>query len=72
MAVDHKRPLPVPRERLDALTDMHTAHSNFDHLGWQERREILQLALSERLVEEQERISFFLGEAYEIYNARFR
>jgi len=79
MAIDHKRDLPVSDERLNQLTiwyaaDDQEAHGGrgFDDLEDKVKREIIQIALAEAQLEESQRISFFLSEAYDIYNARFR
>lgn len=75
MAVDHERELPVPAERLDFLAGRYGDGDDiptFKELTPKEQREILTIALAEAQLEEQRNLSFFLGEAYDIYNARFR
>lgn len=75
MAVDHERALPVSEERLDCLAGRYGDDDNlpaFKDLSAKEQREIITIALMEAQLEEQRNLSFFLGEAYEIYNARFR
>lgn len=71
MAIDHKRPLPVPPERLAHLAPMLFGRS-YAHLGWTERRELFKLAMQAEQVEEQRQTNFYLEEAYQIYNGRFR
>lgn len=73
MSVDHKRPLPVSRERLDHLTFLHVNRFKyFNELTGGERREILMIAMLGELIEQQQQTAFYLGEAYDIYNHRFR
>lgn len=73
MAINHERPLPVSRERLDHLALLHVSgFKKFDDLPGGERREILMIAMLGELIEQQQQTAFYLGEAYDIYNQRFR
>lgn len=72
MAVDHNRPVPVPIERLDYFTHLLTDQEYFQNLTVPERAEVLKVALAAEQVEWTQQVAFFLSEAYEIYNARFR
>lgn len=71
MAVDHTRALPVHPDRLE-----HMAQLIWDkplmELPGRERIRVLEVALAAEQVEWSQQIAFFLGEAYEIYNQRFR
>lgn len=71
MAVDHTRALPVHPDRLE-----HMAQLIWDkplmELPGRERVRILEVALQAEQVEYLSDIRFFLNEAYDIYNARFR
>jgi hypothetical protein len=71
MAVDHTRALPVESARLDHLSKRFFSGGP-EHLDEKERRELVVIAMLGELVEEQQRTNFFLQEAYEIYNGRFR
>lgn len=71
MAVDHRRPLPVAPERLNAITNFILDRA-YVNLNWQEKMQIMQIALQAEQLESSKNIEFFLSEAYEIYNARFR
>lgn len=71
MAADHTRPLPVAPERLDHLSWL--IHDRaFTTLSAEQLIEIMKLALQGELIEQQQQTNFFLQEAYDIYNARFR
>lgn len=72
MAVDHKRPLPVAPERLDYLAETYCHGAKFSELPPVMSIPLLQVALAGEQVEWSNQIAFYLGEAYEIYNARFR
>ena len=69
MAVDHERPFPVAEERLKFI-----AKELFPSFAFTPalRVKVLKIALLAEQVEQAERTNFFLQEAYEIYNARFR
>lgn len=71
MAVDHTRPLPVSPERLEAVC------REVYCIGMKETTEeqmanIYKLAMQGEQIEWLQQVSFFLSEAYDIYNARFR
>lgn len=70
MGVDHNRPLPVAPERLAAVAKM--LHPNALWPQQSIAAEVYTVALLGEQVEHTERVAFFLQEAYEIYNARFR
>lgn len=72
MAVDHTRPLPVAPERLDFLAAEYCHGSKFSDLPPVMAIPLLQVALAGEQVEWNIQISFYLQEAYDIYNARFR
>lgn len=72
MAVDHKRPLPVAPERLDYLAAEYCHGSKFSELPPVMAVPLLQVALLGEQVEATNNVNFFLSEAYDIYNARFR
>lgn len=69
--IDHTRFLPVPIERLQFLSQ-ELYRVDVADLSRSERATVVQIALQEAMVDEQRRTNFFLLEAYEIYNARFR
>lgn len=71
MAIDHTRPLPIAQERLEhiAQTVFGTGFAEID--GYQ-RMEILKLGMQAEQVEQAQQTNFYLFEAYEIYNGRFR
>ncbi|QHB80497.1 hypothetical protein P6F35_gp64 [Sphingomonas phage vB_StuS_MMDA13] len=73
MAVDHNRPLPIAPERLDYFTNLlHPNCEFFQNVPIEERASIVQAALMSEQVEHLANLNFFLSEAYDIYNARFR
>lgn len=72
MAVDHNRAVPVPIERLDYFTHLLTEQEYFQNLTVGERAEVLKVALASEQVEHLANLNFFLSEAYDIYNQRFR
>ena len=72
MAVDHKRPLPVAPERLDYLAAEYCHGSKFNELPPVMAIPLLQVALAGEQIEYLNNVAFFLQEAYDIYNARFR
>ena len=71
MAVDHTRALPVAPERLE-----HLAQIFYDmplrELNGAQLLETVKVALQAEQVEHTQNVAFFLSEAYDIYNARFR
>ena len=71
MAVDHARPLPVAPERLEHLAQEFWGKplAEVPHFT---RLEITKIALMEAQLESTRNVEFFLNEAYDIYNARFR
>lgn len=70
MAVDHTRALPVAPERLEHLAQL--LHDQpFTELDVPAKEMVLMIALQAEQVEHTERATFFLQEAYDIYNARF-
>lgn len=71
MAVDHKRPLPVPPERVEHLSQWIYGRP-FDKLHTLNKVRILDLALQGEKVEFLGNINFHLSEAHEIYNQRYR
>lgn len=71
MAVDHTRALPVAPERLEALAPS-LFGKPYAALGWTERRELYAVALAGEQVEWSQQVAFFLQEAHDIYNGRFR
>jgi hypothetical protein len=71
MAVDHNRPLPVSPERLKAVAAM-LFPDRIWHGDDRYCPEVYQIALLGEQVEWQQQTAFFLSEAYDIYNARFR
>ena len=72
MAVDHNRPLPVELERLDAWTKLLWPTLTFARLSKAHQIDVLKLALQEQQIEATRQVEFYLREAYDIYNARFR
>ena len=72
MSVDHTRPLPVAPERLDHLASEYCHGASFSELPPVMSIPLLQLAIQAELLEQQQQTNFFLQEAYDIYNARFR
>ena len=73
MSIDHRRDLPIDPERLDYFTDLlHRNYSKYFHLPLEDRPPILMAALLAEQVEWQKQMTFFLQEAYDIYNSRFR
>lgn len=72
MSVDHTRPLPVAIERLDFLAGQYCHGATFNSLPPIMSVPLLQLALLGEQVEQAQLTNFFLQEAYDIYNARFR
>lgn len=69
MAVDHKRPFPVAEERLAFIAEeLFPGQLQTPAL----RAQVIQLALMEAQVDALNDVRFFLSEAYDIYNARFR
>jgi hypothetical protein len=71
MAVDHNRPLPVSPERLKAVAAM-LFPDRIWHGDDRYCPEVYQIALLGEQVEQQQQTNFYLFEAYEIYNGRFR
>lgn len=71
MSIDHTRPLPVPQERLDFIADT-IFDLPFNEMTRTEQIEVYRLALEAEQVEHLANISFYLSEAHEIYNQRFR
>lgn len=70
MAVDHERPLPVAPERLAAVAKMLHPHSPWPQHALME--EVYTIALLGEQIEATQQVAFFLQEAYDIYNNRFR
>lgn len=71
MAVDHTRPLPVAPERLEHLAQF-LFGMEYRLLNYEQHRKLYSIALQAEQVEWQQQTAFFLQEAYDIYNARFR
>lgn len=71
MAVDHTRRLPVEPERLEYLSDK-LYGCQPTALSKAKLRELYQIAMQAEQLEVSRNIEFFLSEAYEIYNQRFR
>lgn len=72
MSVDHNRPLPVAPERLDAVTKMLWPTLTYERLSKQHQIDVLKLAMQGEQIEATQQAAFYLAEAYDIYNARFR
>lgn len=71
MAIDHNRPLPVSEERREALAQM--LHMRpYAGLSRPDKVQLIHIALLEAQVDALNDVRFFLSEAYDIYNARFR
>lgn len=71
MPVDHTRALPIAPERLEHLSQL--LHDQpFMELDVPSKEMVLMIALQAEQVEWQQQTAFFLQEAYDIYNARFR
>ena len=71
MAIDHNRPLPVPVERAKFIAQVFFL-KELETLTHAELRECYSMALQAEQVEFLSDVRFFLQEAYDIYNARFR
>jgi hypothetical protein len=71
MAVDHTRAMPIAPERLEHISQM-VFDKSFSEIDGYQRMEILKITMQAEQLEEANRTNFFLQEAYEIYNARFR
>lgn len=71
MAVDHTRPLPIAQERLEHIAQTVFGMGFADIDGYQ-RMEILKIGMQAEQIEQAQQTNFFLSEAYDIYNARFR
>lgn len=71
MSVDHNRPLPVAKERLDHISQT-VFGIGFAEIDGYQRMEILKLTMQAEQIEQAQQTNFFLSEAYDIYNARFR
>lgn len=71
MAVDHTRRLPFEPERLAHLSSLYF-NVPVDRLSPKDLRELVSLALLAEQVEQTRQVAFFLQEAYDIYNNRFR
>jgi hypothetical protein len=71
MAVDHTRALPVAPERLEHICQM-VFDKGFAEIDGYQRMEILKLTMQAEQVEQAQQTNFYLFEAYEIYNNRFR
>ena len=72
MAVDHNRPLPVETARLNAISQMLWPRRNYVALSKEHQIAVLNIALQEVQIEATQQVEFYLREAYDIYNARFR
>lgn len=71
MAVDHNRPFPVSDERREAIA--HILHNRpYADLPRSDKVQLIHIALLEAQVDALNDVRFFLNEAYDIYNARFR
>lgn len=71
MSISHTRSLPVAPERVEHLSQL-IYDRPFDKLHTLNKVKVLNLTLHGELVEAQKNTNFYLFEAYEIYNARFR
>jgi len=71
MAIDHNRPLPVSPERIEYIANQLYAGSAHD-LTSEQSVNVLTLAMLGEQVEHLANLNFFLSEAYDIYNQRFR
>lgn len=71
MAVDHTRPLPIVQERLEHIAQT-VFELGFTQIDGYQRMEILKIAMQAEQIEQTQQTNFFLSEAYDIYNARFR
>lgn len=71
MAVDHTRAMPVAPERVEHIAQM-LYDRGIRELTAAESVTVLQLAMQEAQVDALNDVRFFLNEAYDIYNARFR
>lgn len=71
MSVDNNRFFPVPADRLAVIANRLYLRELPD-LTPVERATVIQIGLQEAQVEATQQVAFFLSEAYEIYNQRFR
>lgn len=69
----------IPMEKLDYLASNYATDEmgkceadTFEQLDSKTQRELITIALLAEQVAEQKQTNFFLSEAYDIYNARFR
>lgn len=72
MAVDHTRPLPVAPERLAWIAHQIYPGILMPNMTPEQRATVYQIALQGEQIEYLNNVAFFLQEAYDIYNARFR
>lgn len=70
MAIDHNRPLPVAPERVRAVALQ--MGRVLEEVGPSDKLLIYQIALQGEQIEYLNNVAFFLQEAHDIYNARFR
>lgn len=71
MAVDHNRPFPVSDERREGIAQI--LHNRpYSDLSRADKVQLIHIALLEAQVDALNDVRFFLQEAYDIYNARFR
>lgn len=69
---DESRPLAVSPERVDAVSRAMFDNTPFCNLPRDRKVQAIQTAMLSEQVELLRNIDFFLNEAYDIYNARFR
>mgnify|MGYP003607672144 CR=1 FL=1 len=71
MAIDHTRAMPIAPERLEHISQM-VFDKGFAEIDGYQRMEILKITMQAEQLEQAQQTNFYLREAYDIYNARFR